>query len=172
MKERQANEIGFVVTVSLTSRLRSGRSIRPGDAFEDSLNVCQRLRLRGQRQIPSRVVGDACRVVESVSLGPSRRLLSVVAQDPELLEVCYMPNLPAEGIDDGETRPDHLLVSQVLDKLQSPRASFLQRCVKLGSEFLNGLRDHGEGHVITKRPAIQMVGQWFQAARTVVSSKK
>src|SRR5215472_8691264 len=82
MQESQANVICFVIAIGLRPRLGTGRLTVRRDAFQDALNVSQRLSLGGKRQIPPRVMGNAGGIVQAVPVGPSRCFSPEVAQDP------------------------------------------------------------------------------------------
>jgi hypothetical protein len=49
-----------------------------------------------------------------------------MSEDPVLLEPGDVSDLPSKWINNGKTRPDHLLVIQIFDQLQRPVPSFSQ----------------------------------------------
>src|SRR5215472_19338807 len=103
----------------------------PQNALQNSFDIGLRLSFRGKRQIPTSVVGDPGGIIEGIAVGPRRRLFAEVAQDPILLEIPQVSNFPTKRVDDRQARTDHLLVREVIDKVEGSLASFRESAAQL-----------------------------------------
>ena len=108
-------------------------------AIEHRLEVAQHLWPLQQRQVPARVVRHPRRVVERVPLWQERRGRERAALGPVLLEPGQVAHLPEDGIDDGEARPQPLLVVEIADQREGAGAGVGERGPDAGS----GLRWQG-----------------------------
>ncbi len=111
-------------SVEVVVRRLLQRAQRP---LEDLGDVRPHLGDRDQRQIPAEAVGDARRVVEIVRARDRGGVTAAAAQDPELLEIAHMADLPERRVHDGQSRAEPRFALQIGREEQRPRARVLER---------------------------------------------
>ena len=88
------------------------------DAVADFLHITNRLGPGRQRQMPARIVGDLRGIIKGITIGPDRSMTSGVTQDPVLLEIRDVPNLPKKGINRTQKRYTKLLVREIAHEIE------------------------------------------------------
>ena len=92
-----------------------------------------------ERQVPARVVVDGYGIVNAVAGWMDGIVAVEAAQDEPLREPSNMADFPPEGVDDGEPRPDELVLIQPRDQLERPDAG-------IAHDLREGDGGHGFSH--------------------------
>src|SRR6266404_5297314 len=91
MKQDEMQEVRLIISVD---RFAASPVIQVTHTREHSTHICKSFCSGRKRQIPSRVVGYASRIIQTVPLTERRLQAAKVPQNPVFLEPCNVTNLP------------------------------------------------------------------------------
>src|SRR5262252_2550075 len=93
--------------------------------------------------MPACIVLDLCGVVEGIAIRMDRCIAGGVAQDPILLEVCDVSDLPEKGIDDAQEGDAELFVGQITDEIEGTSTGVSDQILEIrSSKVCQILRPH------------------------------